>query len=118
MPGTFYKWMDDPVFAEAFKQAEKDARPSKYFETLGTPFIAGRDFTPDDEGRPPVAIINQAMARDYFGATTPSAVSSRFQGQTTPVEIVGVVGDAKYNDVHDTPTRTILAGKFCNASVL
>jgi putative ABC transport system permease protein len=85
---------------------------SKYFETLGTPFIAGRDFTPEDDGRPPVAIVNQAMARHYFGATNPLGHQFTVQGQTTPVEIIGVVGDAKYNDVHDTPPRTIYNNAF------
>jgi putative ABC transport system permease protein len=84
----------------------------KYFETLGTPFIAGRDFMREDEGRPPVAIVNQAMARYYFGSTSPLGRQFTFQGQTTPVEIVGVVGDAKYNDVHDTPPRTIYSNAF------
>jgi predicted permease len=84
----------------------------RYFETLGTPFIAGRDFTSEDEGGPPVAIVNQAMARYYFGAATPLGHRFTFQGQATPVEIVGVVGDAKYNDVHDTPPRTIYSNVF------
>lgn len=84
----------------------------KYFETLGTPLIAGRDFMPEDEGRLPVAIVNQAMARYYFAATNPLGRQFTFQGQTTPVEIIGVVGDAKYNDVHDTPPRTIYSNAF------
>jgi len=79
----------------------------KYFATLGTPFIAGRDFAPEDEGRPRVAIVNQAMARYYFAADNPLGRQFTIAGQTTPIEIVGVVGDAKYNDVHDTPPRTI-----------
>jgi putative ABC transport system permease protein len=85
---------------------------SKYFATLRTPFIAGRDFMPEDQGRPPVAIVNQVMARYYFGATDPLGRQFTFQGQTTPVEIIGVVGDAKYNDVHDTPPRTIYSNAF------
>ena len=84
----------------------------KYFETLGTPFIAGRDFAREDEWRPPVAIVNQSMARHYFGSTNPLGRQFTFQGQTTPVEIIGVVGDAKYNDVHDTPPRTIYSDAF------
>jgi predicted permease len=84
----------------------------KYFETLGTPFIAGRDFMPEDEGRPPVAIVNQAMARHYFGAANPVGRRFTFEGRATPVEIVGVVGNAKYNDVHDTPPQTIYSDVF------
>ena len=43
----------------------------KYFETLGTPFVAGRDFALADEGHPRVAIVNQAMARYYVGTSSP-----------------------------------------------
>jgi predicted permease len=78
----------------------------KYFETLSTPFVAGRDFEAADAGRPRVAIVNQAMARYYFGTDSPVGRQFTFEGQTRPLEIVGVVGDAKYNDLHETPPPT------------
>jgi predicted permease len=78
----------------------------KYFETLSTPLIAGRDFEAADAGRPRVAIVNEAMARYYFGTSSPLGRQFTFEGQTRPLEIVGVVGDAKYNDLHETPPRT------------
>lgn len=84
----------------------------KYFETLGTPFIAGRDFAFADEGHPRVAIVNQAMARYYFGTSSPLGRQFAIEGQTTPLEIVGVVGDAKYLDLHETPPRTIYTNAF------
>jgi len=52
------------------------------------------------------------MARYYFGASNPLGHQFTFEGQASPVEIVGVVGDAKYNDVHDTPPRTIYMNAF------
>jgi predicted permease len=84
----------------------------KYFETLGTPFIAGRDFAFADEGHPGVAIVNQAMARYYFGSSSPLGHQFTLEGQTTPLEIIGVVGDAKYLDLHETPPRTIYTNAF------
>jgi predicted permease len=84
----------------------------RYFETLGTPFIAGRDFAPDDEGRSRVAIVNQAMARYYFGTNSPLGHQFTIEGQERPLEIVGVVGDAKYWDLHETPPRTIYMNAF------
>ncbi len=84
----------------------------KYFETLSTPFIAGRDFAFEDEGRPRVAIVNQAMARYYFGTSSPLGRQFTFEGQPTPLEIVGLVGDAKYQDLHETPPRTIYLNAF------
>jgi putative ABC transport system permease protein len=74
--------------------------------TLSTPFVAGRDFQTADAIDPRVAIVNQAMARDYFGVSNPLGRHFTFEGQARPLEIVGVVADAKYLDLHETPPRT------------
>ncbi len=70
-----------------------------YFETLGIPVIAGRDFNLQD--RPDstlVAVINQEMARRYFDDRNP--IGERFKMGTPEAddpwfEIIGVVGDTK-----------------------
>jgi len=84
-----------------------------YFETYGTPLLAGRDFSFEDHRGPLVAIINQTMARDYFGRNSPIGsyvtldhVTLR-ANETPAYEIVGVVGDAKYNDLQQATPRTI-----------
>jgi predicted permease len=101
------------VDVEGFVERPEDRRrvrlntiTPKYFETLSTPLIAGRDFEPADIGRPRVAIVNQAMTRYYFGTSNPLGRQFTFEGQRRPLEIVGVVGDAKYNDLHETPPHT------------
>jgi putative ABC transport system permease protein len=75
-----------------------------YFKTLQTPFLAGRDFdTRDTPTSPPVAIVNQAFARDL--GLGPNPVGRRFRRQATPTdpemvfEVVGLVGDTKYRDI-------------------
>jgi putative ABC transport system permease protein len=94
----------------------------RYFETFGTPLLAGREFAFADRGGPPVAIVNQALARYYFGDRNP--IGGRFQlvgpsnsGVTGAppdqlYEIVGVVGDAKYLDLREVPPRTIYLNAF------
>jgi predicted permease len=94
----------------------------RYFETFGTPLLSGREFTFADRGGPPVAIVNQTMARYYFGDRNP--IGGRFQlvgpsnsGITGAppdqvYEIVGVVGDAKYLDLREVPPRTIYLNAF------
>ncbi|MBZ5619731.1 MAG: ABC transporter permease [Acidobacteriia bacterium] len=85
----------------------------KYFETLGTPLLAGRDFNFEDQGGPRVAIVNQAMARYYFG-NGPS-IGKHFTldrdwkgfGAAKLYEIVGVVGDANYYEIREANRRTI-----------
>ncbi len=84
----------------------------KYFETLGTPLLAGRDFSSGDQKQAPVAIINRAMARYYFAARNPLGEHLTFAGETKAYEIVGVVGDAKYYDLTEPTYRTIYLDAF------
>ncbi len=66
-----------------------------FFKTMGIPLIAGRDFTErDTETAPRVAIINESMARHYFGDQHPVGRRVGFGwDEGTPTEIVGVVKD-------------------------
>ena len=83
-----------------------------YFETYGTPLLAGRYFSADDQGKPLVAIMNQAAVRDCFGNENPigkhltlSHITST-EGEIT-YEVVGVVRDAKYNDIQQPAPPTV-----------
>jgi putative ABC transport system permease protein len=84
----------------------------KYFETLGTPLLEGRDFTFEDRARTRVAIVNQAMARYYFPNADPIGKSIAFDGDAVPYEIVGVSGDAKYYEISEAAPRTIYLNTF------
>ncbi|HET9183410.1 MAG TPA: ABC transporter permease [Candidatus Angelobacter sp.] len=76
-----------------------------YFATMGIPLLQGRDFSSsqDVEGAPLVGIINRTMARHFFGDESP--IGKHFQmipgGSRGPIEIVGVAGDSRYNDVRE-----------------
>ena len=67
-----------------------------FFGTLGVPILAGRDFSErDTETAPRVAILNESMARFYFGDAQ-HAVGRfvRFAGPASALtEIVGVAAD-------------------------
>ena len=81
-----------------------------FFETLDIPLLAGRDFSMADGAldRPKVAIVNQRFV-DYFGLGA-SAVGTHIdivEGDVRDVEIVGVIADAKYDNVKD-PVRAQL----------
>ncbi|HKE84694.1 MAG TPA: ABC transporter permease [Vicinamibacterales bacterium] len=101
-----------PERAEDRRHVSLNGVAPKYFATFGTPLIAGRDFAFEDEGRPPVAIVNQSFARHYFGSSNPIGRHFSFDGQDRSYEIVGVVGDAKYLDLYETPPRTIYLNVF------
>ncbi len=75
----------------------------RYFETMGTAIVAGRDFTIfDTPTSQPVAIINQSMARKFFPTTNPLGGYYRTKETSAlsdPVEIIGIVKDAKFDDI-------------------
>ena len=67
-----------------------------YFATVGTPMVAGRDFNlRDNETGPPVAIVNESLARRAFPGGNP--IGHRIGAET----IVGVVKDSLYNGARD-----------------
>jgi predicted permease len=84
----------------------------KYFETLGTPLLVGRDFTFEDRSLPRAAIINEAMAHYYFGDANPIGKYATFDGEKQSYQIVGVAGDAKYFEIRENALRTIYLNTF------
>jgi hypothetical protein len=65
-----------------------------WFATVRIAVVAGRDFTwQDREGSPPVAVVNQTLARQFWNG---NALGQRLRDGTSTVEVVGVVQDSKY----------------------
>ena len=74
-----------------------------FFNTMGIPIVAGRDFNAQDtESSPRVVIVNEEMARRYYAG---NAIGKRLQigSHTAFIEIVGVVRTAKYRDLREQP---------------
>lgn len=78
-----------------------------YFETVGLHLLMGRQIGPEDhQSAPRVAVVNEALTRRYFEEQNP--IGKRFSyDKGAAVEIVGVVNDAKYGSVRETPTAMI-----------
>ena len=77
-----------------------------YFQTVGTPLLAGRDFDDQDSATSvKVAIVNQAFVRKIFKGADPLGKRFRIHeppGKPRPLyQIVGVTGDHKFNDMHE-----------------
>ena len=65
-----------------------------YFPTLGVGLRRGRLFgAADRAGAPPVALINETMARRLFGNADPVGRRLRQRNFDRPIEVVGVVAD-------------------------
>ncbi len=78
-----------------------------YFRTMGIPVLMGRDFEERDSRGPEfVAIINQALARQYFSDENP--IGQRLAGGPLGgIPIVGVVGDLRHNGPSKPPEPQI-----------
>jgi putative ABC transport system permease protein len=78
-----------------------------YFQTLGIPLLRGRLFSAQDNTQTPFAVvINQALARAYWGAEDP--VGKRFklinrQSGLPWMTVVGVVGSIRQKGLNNDP---------------
>jgi putative ABC transport system permease protein len=113
-PVCHCRWAGEVVVEGYTPKSREDAMASfnnvsdGYFETVGTSIVGGRDFNSHDTSTSTkVAIVSQSMAQKYFGAANPLGRHFRVQDgnlPSVPVEIVGIVKDAKYGSLRDEPS--------------
>jgi predicted permease len=116
---------------------------ARFFETMGMPVLQGRDFVPPEEQpveastgqqavgqatqnaplsnevAPRAAVINQTMASDFFGHENPVGKDFYFVDgglSATHFQVIGVVKDAKYASLRETPQRGFYLSYFQNPS--
>jgi predicted permease len=112
---TAFHWPGTPEDQTA-ESDTLDVGPN-FFETLHIPFLAGRGFSAVDfelaaanggdkpTSAPTPVIVNQAFVQKYLGRENPigkaygAAAAGPFGGPTPGYQIVGVVRDAKYNEL-------------------
>jgi putative ABC transport system permease protein len=81
-----------------------------YFETFKIPVLRGRTFREQDDGGPPIVIINQALAKQFWPKSDPlndriligRGVGPAFKDEP-PRQIVGVVGDVRDGGLNREP---------------
>ena len=100
-------WIEEHPYAAGQQPQEipfNQITPS-YFDTLQMPLRRGRKFSDaDGEKAPPVAIINETMAKKFW--PNEDALGKHFgtKGANGPfMEVVGIVQDAKYQNLLDKP---------------
>jgi putative ABC transport system permease protein len=94
--GSVYGTPEGPGSEPDFRLRDADFEPvsPRYFETLGIPILQGRAFIPaDKEGAPPVAIVNQVLARKLFPKGDAVGHRIRRSGARDWETIAGVVGE-------------------------
>ncbi len=88
-----------------------------YFSTLRTPWRRGRDFRFDDDPRRRVAIVNEAMVDRHFAGLSPLGRYVRLENDDRAYEVVGVVGNAKYMTLHESPPPTMYLNAFQDTGI-
>jgi putative ABC transport system permease protein len=108
---------NDPIYAEDKDYTERSLPPLRRFkypapgflQTLGTPLIAGRDFTwTDNYEKRSVALVSESMARELWGNPN-AAIGKRIRDNPKGVwhEVVGVAGDIHDDGVHEKAPSTV-----------
>jgi putative ABC transport system permease protein len=93
--------------------AREDAPPvcrnivgPRFFETMGIPLLAGRDFDAEDDDRAPQrVVISENVARRYFSGQDPLGRQILVDGPASrvPAVVIGVVKDVRYTSLRVDP---------------
>jgi predicted permease len=79
-----------------------------YFQALGIPLLAGRDFRRDDQtGAPEVVVVNQAMATRFWPGEDPLGKEIFRDTDDRPLTVVGVVRDTKVSTMGEAPRPVV-----------
>jgi predicted permease len=107
-PFSYRNYSTAPIAVDGY-ETPPDEQPTvdfnevgpAYFATMGIPLVAGREFTPaDNETGPLVAVVNEAMASQFWRGRDP--VGSRVQVKGRWLQVVGVAKLSKSRNLTET----------------
>jgi len=78
-----------------------------YFAAAGVPLIAGLDFPPRGSPGPKASIVSRNLAVKFFGSPEGALGRQLKPGNFDWTEIIGVAGDAKFQDVREPDPLTV-----------
>jgi predicted permease len=97
--------------ATRFEAIRSDAIAGEFFRSIGVTLLAGREFSgSDDAEAPPVAIINETMARRFWPGESPLHRRFRPGGEDSDavwIEVVGLVGDMHRQGLEAVPIAQV-----------
>jgi predicted permease len=107
LPFSYSGYPSAPIFVVGYVPSpdeqptlEYNAVSPGYFSTVGIPILSGRDFTrADDEKAALVAIVNEAMAAQYWHGRDP--VGDHFQAKGQSLQVIGVAKNSKYSTIRE-----------------
>jgi len=112
------------VQGDALQSADRQAARQRlvtpgFFEAMGVPVLAGRDFNADDRrNTEPVAIVNREFVKRYLNGKDPLRTSFAIGYPVVDAKvfrtIVGVVGDIRYRSIAEDPEPSfyVTQGQF------
>jgi predicted permease len=104
-PFSYRSYSTAPIAVDGY-ETPPDEQPTAefneigpgYFATMGIPLVAGREFTAsDNETGPPVAVVNEVMAAQFWRGRDP--VGSRVQVKGRWLQVVGIAKMSKYRNL-------------------
>ena len=108
-PLSYGNFSSSPIAVDGY-QPPPDEQPAVqynevgpgYFSTIGIPLLSGREFTrADNETAPPIAVVNDVMAAQYWRGDDPIGKRLQVNGQWR--QVVGVAKVSKYQSVRENP---------------
>jgi predicted permease len=112
----------DPIWVEGYNAKPGETLNTRmdhvgphYFSTVGIPILMGREIDAEDSGTGlRAAVINQSFAQRFFPNTNPigKRVRDTYPGNPTDAEVVGVVADAKYNNLREKSVERLYVPLF------
>ena len=100
---TWIRLVGKPYHGEHNEVNERDVS-SEFFQTLQARLLRGRYFTDaEDTSKPPVAVINQALANVYFPGEDPigKQIGDTALSPKSLVEVIGVIDDIREGSLED-----------------
>ena len=108
-PFSYRSYSSAPIAVDGY-EAAPDEQPTveynevgpAYLATMGIPLVSGREFTrADNETAPLVAVVNEAMAAEYWRGEDP--VGGRLQLKERWMRVVGVAKNSKNRILLESP---------------
>jgi len=109
-PFSYRSYSNAPIAVDGY-DAPPDEPPAVdydevgpgYFATMGIPLVSGREFTrADDDTTAPVAVVNEAMAAQFWRGQDP--VNRRLVVKGRAMRVVGVAKMSRYRNLLENPT--------------
>ena len=80
-----------------------------YLAAMQIPLLQGRWFSEEDRiGTPPVAVIDDMLAKAYWPGKSPIGQHVQFGSKSAPIEIVGVIGHVRRDSLEVEENKGVL----------